>query len=184
MRTQRRAQVHYDTTGRGELRDGGRNRRRRPLFLRAGRVSRAILGGELREQAGGEAQRSRFRRSVLSGLASVALASLFLGAPALARAQGPVVNAYPIPGSKVAAPQTQIAFRGVPAAGLGTITVTGSQSGVHSGQLEPDSDNRGASFIPAQPFVAGETVTVSTSLNIQGGQGGSFQFQVPQPAGR
>jgi hypothetical protein len=114
------------------------------------------------------------------GLAACA----FLGASAPAQAQPPVVSVFPIPGSRLASPQTQITFRGLPAAALGTITVTGSQSGTHTGQVEPDSDNRGGSFIPAQPFDPGETVTVSTSLNILGAaHPGTFHFQVASPSG-
>jgi hypothetical protein len=93
------------------------------------------------------------------------------------------VAVFPSPGSRLAPPQTQIVFRGVPAAELGTVTVTGSQSGPHTGQIASDSDNNGASFLPAQPFDPGETVTVSTSLAVLDGQGGRFQFQVASPAG-
>jgi hypothetical protein len=94
------------------------------------------------------------------------------------------VAVYPSPGSRLAPPQTQIAFRGLAAAALGTITVSGSQTGAHTGQIASDSDGNGASFIPASPFAAGETVTVTTSLDVLGGRAGSFQFQVASPAGR
>jgi hypothetical protein len=83
----------------------------------------------------------------------------------------------------VVSPQAQITFRGVSAAALGTIQVTGSQTGVHSGVVEADSDGQGASFIPSTPFQAGETVTVATSLNIAGSTSGTFQFTVANPAG-
>ena len=55
-------------------------------------------------------------------------------------------------------PQTQIAFRGVPAAQLGAITVSGSVSGVHAGRMAADSDRLGGSFLPASPFRPGEIV--------------------------
>jgi hypothetical protein len=93
------------------------------------------------------------------------------------------VHPYPIPGSQVAPPGTQIAFRGIPATQIGTIAVTGSVSGVHTGTIEADSDGDGGSFIPAQPFTPGEIVTVGTSLNIAGGANGGFQFRVATPAG-
>jgi Arylsulfotransferase (ASST) len=93
-----------------------------------------------------------------------------------------VVYTFPISGSRVASPETQIAFRGISAPGLGTIKVTGSASGVHTGTVEGDSDGEGASFIPATPFAPGETVTVTTSLPIAGGSGGTFTFQVAQSA--
>jgi hypothetical protein len=93
------------------------------------------------------------------------------------------VYVFPIPGGHFASPATQITFRGVPAAELGTITVTGSVTGAHPGTVQGDSDGDGGSFIPAAPFAAGELVTVSTSLNILGGANGSYQFQVATPAG-
>jgi hypothetical protein len=95
----------------------------------------------------------------------------------------PPVYVFPIPGSHFASPQTQIAIRGLPVSQFGTITVTGSSSGVHAGAVESDSDGSGGSFIPSEPFTPGETVTVSTSLNIEGSHNGTYQFQVAVPAG-
>jgi hypothetical protein len=126
------------------------------------------------------------------GAIAAALAGLALtgAVPAQARAAAPrqpaapQVAAFPSPGSKLAPPQAQIAFRGIAPAALGTISVAGSKSGLHTGQIEADSDGAGASFLPAQPFTPGETVTVSTSLNILGATGGRFQFLIATPAGR
>jgi hypothetical protein len=92
------------------------------------------------------------------------------------------VAAFPSPGSRLASPHSQIAFRGVAPASLGSITVIGSKTGAHAGQFDADSDGDGASFIPASPFAPGETVTVRTALNILGGKSGSFHFQVATPA--
>jgi len=120
-----------------------------------------------------------------TSLASIALVcglALGLAHPAIAQS-GPAVSVFPIAGSRVASPQTQIAFRGVGAQQLGTITVRGSVSGVHAGVIEADSDGHGASFLPSQPFAPGEVVTVTTSLNVVGGPGGTFQFTVATPAG-
>ena len=112
------------------------------------------------------------------------LAGLALAASAQAATQGPPpVYVFPIPGGQYAAPQTQITFRGVPAGALGPIAVSGSVSGAHPGTVQADSDGNGASFIPSTPFDPGETVTVSTSLNIEGSHTGSFQFRVATPAG-
>ena len=61
--------------------------------------------------------------------------------------------------------------------------MTGSVSGAHTGTVVADSDGDGGSFIPATPFAPGETVTVSTSLNIEGSGNGSYQFVVATPAG-
>lgn len=95
----------------------------------------------------------------------------------------PTVSVFPIPGGRVAAPSTQITFRGAPANQLGPITVSGSTSGAHTGRVVADSDGNGASFIPSQPFKAGETVTVTTGLSISGGNGGTYTFTVANPAG-
>ncbi len=102
--------------------------------------------------------------------------------PAKKPAGPPPVYVFPAPGSHFASPGTQIAFRGLPVGRLGTLTVTGSASGPHTGTVEPDSDGDGGSFIPSAPFAAGETVTVSTSLNLEGSHTGSYEFQVATPA--
>jgi Arylsulfotransferase (ASST) len=118
----------------------------------------------------------------LSGLATVVLVGFGLSPP-VAPAATPTVFAYPTPGSHLAAPETQITFRGVPAAGLGAISVTGSSSGTHPGTIEADSDGRGGSFIPVSPFTPGEVVTVSTALNVSGATNGTFTFTIEQPTG-
>jgi hypothetical protein len=91
---------------------------------------------------------------------------------------------FPIPGSQYNPPKTQITFRGTPVSTLGPIQVVGSRSGAHAGALLADSDGQGGSFFPSTPFVVGETVTVSTQLNVidaprrpvqlQGREAGSF----------
>jgi Arylsulfotransferase (ASST) len=102
--------------------------------------------------------------------------------PAAAGA-APLVSVFPIAGSRVASPQTQIAFRGEPASRLGVILVSGSQSGPHTGTVKPDSDGDGGSFLPTTPFKPGEIVTVRTTLNIIGGSNGSFRFTIANPSG-
>ncbi|HEX4009541.1 MAG TPA: arylsulfotransferase family protein [Solirubrobacteraceae bacterium] len=94
-----------------------------------------------------------------------------------------VVDVFPIPGGHVALPGTQITFRGVPVNALGRIMVTGSESGVHTGVVLADSDGHGGSFVPDQPFQAGEQVTVQTGLSIAGVRRGTFRFTVASPAG-
>ena len=105
-----------------------------------------------------------------------------LGATPAAAQPAPSVHVFPIPGSRVAPLRTQITFRGVNALSLPAITVTGSVSGQHAGKVVGDSDGKGGSYLPSQPFVAGETVTVKTPLNIAGARNGTYSFTVATPA--
>ena len=116
------------------------------------------------------------------------LAALLLGAVGCLSTASPVyasgpVAVFPIPGSHYNTEREQIVFRGVAPSAIGPVTVTGSVSGVHTGHIAADSDGQGGSFLPDSPFAAGETVTVSTGLNLLGGDGGTFSFGVAQPAG-
>ena len=114
----------------------------------------------------------------------VAVLMLAAGSAGRSRAPGPPVSVFPIAGSRLGPPGTQITFRGVPTNQLGKITVTGSVSGNHRGKVLSDSDGRGGSFMPDKPFTPGERVTVSTGLNIVGGQSGVFHFTVATPTGQ
>jgi hypothetical protein len=133
---------------------------------------------------GGDTSR-RVARACARALAASALFGLLaaLSLPVPASASSPAISVFPIAGSWVASPSTQIAFRGMAIGKLGTITVTGSRSGRHAGRMMADSDGRGGSFIPSSPFTTGETVTVTTKQNIVGGSHGTFHFTVAQPAG-
>ncbi|HWK26684.1 MAG TPA: arylsulfotransferase family protein [Solirubrobacter sp.] len=95
-----------------------------------------------------------------AGVMSAAAPSAGAPVPAAATPARPV--AYPSPGTTTANPRTQISFRGVAPRAIGAVRVTGSRSGTHSGTLKPHSDGRGASFVPARPFRAGERVRVSS----------------------
>ncbi len=126
------------------------------------------------------------RRALALFMALTALVAALLlagGSPTRSAAASTAVSVYPIAGSQVVAPHTQIAFRGIPASQLGSITVTGSKSGEHSGKVESDSDGHGGSFIPSSGFTSGETVTVKTHLNIVDGHHGEFQYKIVTPAG-
>src|SRR5579875_2872239 len=112
-------------------------------------------------------------------LVTALLLALALLAPAAAHAA--TVSVFPSPGDRVATPSTQITIRGVPTSEFGTITVTGSKTGVHTGTVQADSDGDGGSFIPAKPFAVGETVTVATGLPVAGANGGTWSFQVATP---
>lgn len=119
--------------------------------------------------------------SVVAGLAVLVAAGLLDAAGS--RAATATVSVFPVPGAQVASPRTQITFRGVAKGSLGTVTVTGSKSGVHGGHLVGDLDGQGASFIPNARFRSGEFVTVKTGLSIVGASGRSFRFAVATPAG-
>jgi hypothetical protein len=105
----------------------------------------------------------------------VSTCGLLLLAPA---AHAATVSAYPLPGTRTAGARTQISLRGAPAARLGSIAVTGSRSGRHTGRLRAHSDGMGASWVPTKPFRAGERVTVRTGLPIAGASGGDYGFTV------
>jgi hypothetical protein len=113
-------------------------------------------------------------------IVAAVFAPVFLGSIPTAAAADQVA-VYPLPGSQYNLPQTQITFRGLPAAAIGPVSVVGSATGSHSGQIEADSDGDGGSFVPDQPFAPGETVVVSTQLGVQGAQNGSFSFRIEQP---
>jgi hypothetical protein len=121
-------------------------------------------------------------------LALTALATLLVGVFVVrlteSRAAARRATVFPSPGTRLATPREQIVFRGVPTSQFGSIVVTGSESGVHSGQVEADSDGKGGSFLPAKQFTPGEVVTVKTALNVLGGSHGSLSFTVANPAGR
>ena len=115
-------------------------------------------------------------RLVRCALGAALLVSCATASSALA------VDVFPIPGAHVAAPGTQITFRGVAPSQLTGITVIGSRSRSHGGSIRADSDGVGGSFVPGRAFRAGETVTVHTHFNITGARNGTFSFQVANPA--
>jgi hypothetical protein len=94
---------------------------------------------------------------------------------------GAAVSAYPSPGSHLALPGTQISLRGVAPGDVGPLEIVGSVSGRHSGRLLAHSDGHGASFVPDQPFKAGEAVAVRTRLDILGAHNGNYGLQIERP---
>jgi hypothetical protein len=92
------------------------------------------------------------------------------------------VTVSPVPGGRWASPATEISLRGLPPQRLGTVEVSGSESGRHNGRLEPHFDGEGASFVPDEPFEPGEEVKVSTDLTIPGARDGDYRFWVSRPA--
>jgi hypothetical protein len=90
----------------------------------------------------------------------IAVLSLMTTMGLCAQAQAATVTISPLPGTPTALPKTQISFLGAPARSLSAISVVGSSSGRHSGQLRSYSSAIGASFLPGKPFTPGEHVTV------------------------
>ena len=124
----------------------------------------------------------RSGRIVVSLLGLAALVAGVLLAAGGSRAASSVADVFPVPDGHYSSPRTQISFRGVPADALGTVTVTGSRSGIHGGRIVADSDGDGASFLPAVPFRAGETVTVNAGVAIAVGSGDTYSFAIAEPA--
>lgn len=96
---------------------------------------------------------------------------------AAAQTTSSTVGAFPMPGVGSASPETQISLRGAPPAQLGSVSVSGSESGAHTGTLRPHSDGDGASFVLDEPLRGGETVSVRTDLTIPGARNGDYTFR-------
>jgi len=110
-----------------------------------------------------DARRGRHRRGLV-GLAGALLALVSGSAPAAAAG----VTISPLPGTPDASPQTQISFLGVPAGEISHVSVVGSRSGSHAGQLRAYASAAGASFVPRHGFGEGETVRVSALVGPPG----------------
>ncbi len=95
-----------------------------------------------------------------------------------AQLPGTHIFASPAPESATANPRTQISLLGAPAGAIGAVSAVGSASGRHEGRLAPYSQGDGASFVPAKPFSAGETVEVNATI---AGRAVSFSFHVDTP---
>ncbi len=79
---------------------------------------------------------------------------------------GTGVAVTPLSGSRDAMPATQISLLGAPPSDFSDIRAIGSQTGSHPGHLRAYSQGDGASFVPSNPFHAGETVTVRGHLKV------------------
>lgn len=123
-----------------------------------------------------------FCAAAVGGLVPAGARPVPAGTVAAAQAAYPApVMVYPSPGDRYEQRETQISFRGIPAGEIGPLMVIGSRSGVHDGRIEADSDGDGGSFLPNRRFDAGETVTVTTDLNVVGGTNGRFRFAIDHP---
>ncbi len=79
------------------------------------------------------------------------------------------LHVIPFPNTPDASPQSQIIFSSLRPVDLsGQPQVTGSLSGPHQGRVTALPAGAGTAFVPAQPFMAGEKVTVHASLTSPG----------------
>src|SRR5438270_10009310 len=100
----------------------------------------------------------------LAGPLACLVAALTLASSASAR----TLAISPLDGTPDASPQTQISFLGVPEQEITAVSVVGSRSGSHAGQLRPYTSSAGASFLPAHAFLQGERVTVRALVGPRG----------------
>jgi hypothetical protein len=101
--------------------------------------------------------------------------------PSAVQTGGGAVSVFPAPGTPTASPKSEISIRGIAPGKIGAVRVVGSRSGRHAGRLVAHRDGAGASFVPATPFAAGETVRVTTHLRVRGVEGGAYTFTVLRP---
>jgi len=85
----------------------------------------------------------------------------------------------PAAGTPDASPQTQISILGTRPALIRGVDARGDKTGAHPGRLRAYSANRGASFVPATPFAAGERVHVT--LRLRGRAPRRWSFTVARP---
>ncbi len=91
------------------------------------------------------------------------------------------VAVFPPAGARFAPPQSEVSLRGprLAASGPGPdVRIEGSQSGSHTFTVHAHADGAGMSLVPAAPFEAGESVTVTTGLDVLGATSGRTTFTV------
>jgi arylsulfotransferase ASST len=143
------------------------------LGTRAALLGAALLllaGGAAALLAGRSGRASAFREPALSPSCTPARLNV---SAALA---GGRVTVSPAPDSRDASVSTQLSMLGPDPAQLADVRVSGAQSGAHSGRLEPYSQGDGASFVPDEPFVQGERVSVHALLREGAGAGVPFAW--------
>jgi hypothetical protein len=89
-----------------------------------------------------------------------------------------VATVSPLPGTVDASPQTQISFLGRRGMRVSGVRVVGSLSGVHDGVLRAYSTRTGASFVPYEPFRAGERVSVRARVGARTIRPAATSFEI------
>lgn len=114
-----------------------------------------------------------------SGVSPVCLPATLAHPATLA---GTSVDVSPAPGTDTAEPATQVSFLGVPVTDVHDVSVTGSRSGYHYGHLYGYFQGDGGSFVPDEPFKAGERVIVRAVIGSgEGDKRVGFAFRVATP---
>ena len=111
----------------------------------------------------------------------MAAGTVLLGASRTSAQDTPRLAVFPNHGTRTAMPGTEISFRGETIGEIGTIEVSGSASGGHTGVLSPHSDGFGASYIPDAPFLPGEWVTVRADALLGDTASGAITFRIGVP---
>jgi hypothetical protein len=143
------------------------------LRTRAALLGAALLllaGGAAALLAGRSGRASAFREPALSPSCTPPRLNV---SAALA---GGRVTVSPAPDSRDASTSTQLSMLGPDPARIAEVRVSGAQSGAHGGRLEPYAQGDGASFVPDEPFVQGERVSVHALLRDGTGAGVPFAW--------
>ena len=108
-------------------------------------------------------------------------------------ARAAALEVIPFPGTPDASPGSQIIFSSLARSDLVSVRVIGSRSGLHAGHLIVLPEQAGTAFVPARPFVSGDTVKVtailsSPAIGARAGDPGSgvirYSFAVTAPPPR
>jgi hypothetical protein len=110
------------------------------------------------------------------GVVVATLAGLPLPTSAFAT-KAPPPQVIPFSGTFAASPFSQIILPGLATSRVHGLSVRGSRSGIHAGQLVALPGNRGSAFIPTVRFRLGETVTVRIGKQLVS----TFTVAVPAP---
>ncbi len=123
---------------------------------------------------------ARARRLRTTALAAGVALVAAVAVPGIASA-AKTVTVSPLPGTPDASPTTQISILGAKPSKIESVTVTGSESGPHSGTLEPYSGEQGASFVLSSPLTPGEEVNVTVTINKKAPITDAFKVGVQGP---
>jgi hypothetical protein len=116
---------------------------------------------------------ARRRLSALGVAVAVAIAA---GAICSAPASAARLTISPAPGTPAASPETQISILGAAPRRIRSVDAAGAATGPHPGKLRSYSGDRGASFIPDEPFEQGERVTAT--VRVRGRTPVRFEFTI------